>query len=375
MASYYVCARCGKKWPTRLETGQVCPECQTELAWEQLAGHNAVKISSPDLVAKPPSLFIPPSGMDTWVLPALSFACVGVGLVLLLLYFWDSGADSPSILLQRLNTYLLFAGVAGSISFALSGVGYSTFLRPTTPRHRTLQTVYGIALLIAGLVLVLAVANFIFAIDRVPYVPSFDIGPGESVSNPLVMMQMATVAFVGSRSERPFHKLFIRGGIRVRIRGHIVTMSKWNESMDKPADRHRPWMHRAHGEPGQLPTAFQHQQNINLVTYEEPWSTDLDATSVTIDPHSRSVIVGEHVTLARNPVNSVWQTVEGVVVMKERVSSTLLLHTTLPYNTDDEGCGVFNAAGELIGLLWGYDETSESTLVKVISPDLFETYQ
>jgi S1-C subfamily serine protease len=364
--SSYVCPRCGKKGPVKLQPNQLCQGCMSSWAWNTTSGANKVVKITPDAVADPkPATKAKPAKTSplTLVLLIGSFV-LSAAVVVLLVYFFKfrpAGLNG----MQMISRYHTIAVVALLLAALAVIVGTSVFdvarRKKFDLKTSTRGAAVGAIILAAGLF-----GTALFCWWRTESIASLS-SPQQS-NELLQRLQSATAVVQMHDADVNRYRSWKREGVVIAAdsgRVWILTVPYVDE-YGRPMQPSDVWVNLSDGRT--LPAQFRWAAAEPALAIVEV-AADAPASLVQFHPSAEAVIPSRSVFVIPNPLQG-WTLDKATVLnrftRRTNIGWNCVVETDLKLDPNDVGSAMYDETGRLMGFMIGFDEDNGNSRFVIV---------
>ncbi len=363
-----VCPQCNVKGPVRLAPGQVCAACQAQNAWELRDGERM--IISKKVIAEVEKRRAGEAANEkktTWlwwvVPPALALVLAGVASF----FVWKLAAPRPIGSLSKLLSEMRVAGALATVlGFHAFAIASLALWRLRKGRHfRRAPLLAANLLAVVGGVITGSWGGLNWLGGGLGYGMDHDSMPARTAlitASPLVDKIMgATAVIVAPDKTGDGRGAALGTGAVIAARGnrawlvtcsHVAMPYAAVSTFRDAARAHPVWVQFSDGREALGKITWTARPPLDVAVIE----TTLDAppAPIAISSDTQGMDSGSEVMFVPNPYRDGWMVHRGIVQRREEhltpAGPYSLLFTDLPVQPGDSGSGLFDAAGQLVGI-------------------------
>lgn len=364
--SSYVCPRCGKKGPVKLQPNQLCQGCMSSWAWSTTSGANKVVKIAPDAVATKPATKTTAAKTSplTWVLLTCSFVLSAAVVVLVIFFFKFTPAGlNGQQMIGRYHTIAVFALLLAALA-VIVGTGVFDLARrkkfDLKPSTRGVGV--GAVILAAGLF-----GTAVFCWWKTESVASLS-SPQQS-NELLQRLQSATAVVQMHDPDVNRYRSWKREGVVIAAdsgRVWILTVPYVDE-YGRPMQPNDVWVNLSDGRtlPAQFRWAAAEPANLAIVEV----AADAPAGLVQFHPSAEAVIPSRSVLVIPNPLQG-WTLDKATVLnrftRRTNIGWNCVVETDLKLDPSDVGSAMYDETGRLMGFMVSLDVDSGNSQFVIV---------
>ena len=370
MSSYYICPECGGRSPVRLLPRQKCQECQRKRIWNGF-GNRAIRIDPNDVGSEKDhtvSFYSEKySNLSAASLtPFLTgFLLITVAGILTWKFRYGKVEGNPLDFLGHFNLLAVFSFSLSFLAIVLIGCGLLVVMKPHKLAKLPIAAAfYGTSGIVIGcLIMIMSVTSWL-SISRkpTPWRKPIEVNRVQ-----MQMLQSTAVLLSKNRDEHEKH-VNIGGGVVIHIDS---TQSAWvltssysilptAKSGSRAIHRQNIWVMLADAQLVKSNLRWVGGPDSSLSLVEVPinifqTSGDNAVAASSYRPYIESAVLpSQRFSFIPNPLNRQWTmknlTVLSSITVRERGELMSLIRTSSRIQENDVGSGIFDAAGNLVGI-------------------------